>query len=331
MSDTVAVIGSNSFSGADFIDLVLQETDSHVVGLSRSPEKRPLFLRYRGRSDLSRFRFAQMDLNRDMGALQDLLAAVRPAYVVNFAAQSEVAPSWDHPEQWFQTNAVSTAALANFLKNRDWLRRYVHISTPEIYGSCHGLVREDAPFNPSTPYAASRAAAELMLRTLIQQSAFPAVVVRSANVYGAGQQLHKIIPRALIHLKLGRTIDLHGGGTARRSFIHVRDVSRGELAIMQRGHAGGAYHLATETTIRICDLVRRLCARVGADFDRCTRSVDDRPGQDGAYQLDCSAARSAFGWHAQIPLEAGLAEVTDWIDREWDLIRRESLTYTHRP
>ena len=389
--DTILVIGSNSFSGSDFIDLVLQETDARVVGVSRSPEKSALFLRYRGfarqcepsldtarektaptrderkssfktkyppftpssrpplaayrgalpnlggkarerdRSDLSRFQFVQLDLNRDMPALQELLGTVRPAHVVNFASQSEVAPSWEHPEQWFQTNAVAVAALANFLKGREWLRRYVHISTPEVYGSCSGLVTEDAPFNPSTPYAASRAAAELLLRTFVAQYAFPAVFVRAANVYGARQQLHKIIPRTAIYLKLGRAIELHGGGQARRSFIHIRDVSRGELAIMQHGEVGHAYHLATDTTTEIREVVRRVCALRGADFERCTRVGDDRVGQDSAYLLDCAKTRSTLGWRPQIALDTGLAEVVEWVDREWNLLRDEPLAYVHKP
>src|SRR6185436_2484179 len=158
-------------------------------------------------------------LNRDMAALCEILTQAKPAYVVNFASQSEVVPSWDHPEQWFQTNAVSTAALANFLRRQKWLKRYVHISTPEVYGNCEGVVRENAPFNPSTPYAASRAAAELMLWTLVKEYGFPLTVIRSTNVYGAHQQLYKIIPRAVIYLKTGRRLPLHGGGQQVRSFI----------------------------------------------------------------------------------------------------------------
>ena len=128
---TVLVIGSNSFSGSDFVDHVLEETDYAVAGVSRSPEKSELFLPYKKWQDLSRFSFHQLDLNRDMSDLLALLARLRPEYVVNFAAQSEVGPSWAHPEHWFQTNAVAIAALGNFLKDQKWLKRYVHISSPE--------------------------------------------------------------------------------------------------------------------------------------------------------------------------------------------------------
>lgn len=330
-AQTVCVIGSNSFSGGDFVDLLLGETAYDVVGVSRAPEQSRVFLAYRDRADLSRYAFHQMDLNRDMPALLELLRRTRPAYIVNFASQSEVAPSWEHPEQWFQTNAVSTAELGNFLRRQEWLRRYVHISTPEVYGSCEGNVVESTPFNPSTPYAASRAAGEMMLSTLVKEFGFPATFVRSTNVYGAHQQLHKIIPRTLIYLKTGRRLPLHDGGRQVRSFIHIRDISRGELGVMENGRDGDAYNLSPDRSVTIRELVEQICAARGADFTAATEEVTARPGHDKIYVIDSTKARTALGWRPSVGLEDGLAEVGDWIDRDWDEISRLPLEYVHRP
>ena len=130
---------------------------------------------------------------------------------MNFAAaQGEVAPSWKNPNQWFQTNAVAVATLSNFLKDQEWLEKYVHISTPEVYGTCDGLIEESTPINPSSPYAASKAAGDLMLFTLVKSFSFPAVLIRATNVYGAHQQLFRIIPRSIIYLKLGKKGNLNG-------------------------------------------------------------------------------------------------------------------------
>src|SRR5208282_529500 len=101
--------------------------------------------------------FQQADFNRDMDRLLATLDEFAPDYIVNFAAQSEVAPSWEHPDHWFQTNTVALARLINGIKEAPYLQRYVHISSPEVYGTCEGTVREDAPLNPTTPYAASKA------------------------------------------------------------------------------------------------------------------------------------------------------------------------------
>ena len=217
----VAVIGSNSFSGSDFIDLLLEKGTYSVMGLSRSAEKSPLFLPYK-RHRGADFEFFQVDLNKDFAKLFRTLDSFEPEYVINFAAQSEVAPSWENPGQWFQTNAVAVTELAQGLKDRRYLKRYVHISSPEVYGNCQGNVTEESPPNPSTPYAASKAAGDFSLFTFFKNYRFPLVMIRATNVYGANQQLFKIIPRTVIYLKSGKKIELHGGGVAVKSYIHIR-------------------------------------------------------------------------------------------------------------
>jgi dTDP-glucose 4,6-dehydratase len=327
----VVVLGANSFSGQDFVDLLLDDPAHRVIGVSRSPERSPAFLRYRSRADLSRYRYVKCDLNADMDVLLALLDKERPEAVVNFAAQSEVAPSWDHPEHWFETNTVALARLVNHLRRREYLKRYLHVSSPEAYGTCEGKVVESAPFNPSTPYAASKAAADLLLSTFRKQFGFPLLTVRATNVYGARQQLFKIIPRTAIFLKLDRTIELHGGGQAVKSYIHVRDVSRGELAILEKGRLGEVYHLSPDSGVAVKDVVRRLCEKLGKDFAASTRAVAERPGQDKAYVLDSTKARGELGWKPEVDLDAGLAEVVEWVQRNWDEISRQPLDYQHKP
>ena len=323
------MLGSNSFSGADFIDLLLERGGYSVTGVSRSPEKGECFLPYKRRSNID-FRFHQMDFNNDMDRIIDLLNSIQPEYVVNFAAQSEVAPSWDFPEQWFQTNAVAITQLINALKEKKYLKRYVHISSPEVYGTCEGVVREDAPMNPSTPYAASKAAGDFSIFTYVKNFNFPMVMIRATNVYGAYQQLFKIIPRSVIYIKLGQTIELHGGGKAVKSYIHIRDVSRGELAILEQGRLGRIYHLSPDQGIAVRDVVRLICERMDTPFEEATAMVAERPGQDAAYVIDSSRARSELGWAPAIDIEEGLGEVVDWCEQYWDDINRQPLEYIHK-
>lgn len=327
---SIAIIGSNSFSGSDFIDLLLEDSQNDVIGISRSPEKSALFLPYK-RHQGANFRFYQMDLNKDIHKIIELLDSFEPEYVVNFAAQSEVAPSWEHPDQWFQTNVVSLAKLTNMLKDRDYLKRYMHISSPEVYGTCEGRITESAPLNPSTPYAASKAAADLFLFTLIKNFQFPLIMIRSTNVYGAHQQLFKIIPRSAIYLKMGKKISLHGGGAAVKSYIHIRDISHGELAAMERGRTGTIYHLSPEGGYTIRDVVRKICEFMGSDFEAMTVAVGERLGQDAAYVIDSTRARKELGWSPKISLEEGLTEVIDWIGNNWEQIRNATLEYVHKP
>jgi len=327
----ILVLGANSFSGQDFVDLLLDEGVNEVLGVSRSPQRPVLFSRYLLRGEASRFRYLQIDMNRQMAELLELLDSERPAWIVNFAAQSEVAPSWQHPQDWFQTNCVALARLVNHLRQRDYVGRYLHISSPEVYGTCRGRVDENAPLNPSTPYAVSKASADLLLRTYAKQFGFPLVTVRATNVYGARQQLFKIIPRSAIYMRLGRKIPLHGGGRAVKSYIHVRDVSRGELAVLQGGRLGEVYHLSPDRGIAVREVVRSIAREMGRALEDVSESVDERPGQDAAYVIDSTRARSQLGWKPSIPFEEGICEVVEWVRQYWTEIRRQPLEYQHRP
>ncbi|MFA6217322.1 MAG: GDP-mannose 4,6-dehydratase [Candidatus Omnitrophota bacterium] len=326
----VVVIGSNSFSGSDFVDLLLEKKQYSVVGISRSPEKSALFLAYKRHAQPD-FRFMQLDLNKDMAGVRKTLADFEPEYVVNFAAQSEVAPSWKNPGQWFQTNAVAITELADFLKNCSFLKKYVHISSPEVYGTCSGTIKEDAPLNPSTPYAASKAAGDLSLFTFVKNFKFPLVMIRSTNVYGAHQQLFKIIPRSAIYIKSGRLIELHGGGKAVKSYIHIRDISRGELLAMEKGKTGEIYHLSPDEGVAVSDVVKTMCEKLKVPFEKAAKSVEERLGQDAAYVIDSSKARKELGWRPTIALNDGLEEVVNWVTGSWNDIIKEPLEYIHKP
>lgn len=324
----VAVIGSNSFSGSDFVDLLLDRADTEVLGISRSREKGPLFLPYLSKKS-GRFHFLHADMNHDAQEILAELDRFRPQYIVNFVALSEVAKSWEYPEHFLQTNVLALATLLQGLKDCSYMKRYVQISSPEVYGTCTGTVAETMPLNPSTPYAASKASADLLLQTYVKAFNFPAVTVRATNVYGAHQQLFKIIPRSIIRLKRGERIELHGGGSAVKSFIHIRDVSRGEEAVMEYGQPGEIYHLSPDDSHSIRDLVGRICRVLGKDERASTLAVSERLGQDAAYVIDSSKARTAFQWAPRISIDQGISGTIEWIERFWSEIQAESHEYIH--
>lgn len=332
MSERIAVIGSNSFSGASFVGHCLAQ-GLDVLGASRSDEPSRCFLPYRWLSTeaQARFRFVRADLNHDLDALMAALDAFQPSAVVNFAAQGMVAQSWLTPGHWYQTNVVANVLFHDRLRRAPWLKSYVHVSTPEVYGNTSGVINEDAPFNPSTPYAASRAACDLHLRTFLAQYKFPVCWTRAANVYGAGQQLYRIIPRTILSIKLGQKLQLHGGGLSVRSFIHIDDVAAATLAIARRAPAGECFHLSTDRFISIRELVEMICRMMGAGVNDVAEITADRPGKDAAYTLDSTKARRALGWHNTVALEDGVRATIDWVDAHFDELRRQPLDYIHKP
>ena len=325
------VIGSNSFSGQDFIDLLLDDPSNEVIGISRSSEYPDYFLRYKQRENLTNYSFQKFDLNLEMPQFLEFLDTTEPQTITNFAAQSEVAPSWENPDQWFQTNCVSLARLVKHLSERDYLDRYLHISSPEVYGSCESLVTETSPVNPSTPYAASKAAADMLLKSFAEYKGFPLVTVRATNVYGARQQLFKIMMRTSIFIRLNRRIPLHGGGQAVKSYIHIRDVSKGEKVVLERGRLGEIYHLSPEKGIRVRDVVAALANAMGKRLEDVAEDVEERLGQDAVYEIDSTKVRDEFGWRPLISFEDGVQEIVAWIDKYWSQIQDAPHEYIHRP
>ncbi|EAT59798.1 GDP-mannose 4,6-dehydratase [Chlorobium ferrooxidans] len=327
--DTVLIVGSNSFSGATFADYALQQ-GAQVIGVSRSPEPVDAFLPYKWH-DHSNFSFYQLDLNRHLDEITRLLRERRPAYVVNFAAQSMVGESWQNPGDWFMTNTVSTVKFHDELRKVDFLRRYVHVSTPEVYGSCSGFVSEDFPFNPTTPYAVSRAAADMSLRTFRAVYGFPVVTTRAANVYGPGQQLYRIIPRTILCILLGRKLQLHGGGVSTRSFIYMDDVCDATWRIMQNGRDGQTYHISTDEVISIRELVELLCRKLDVKFEDHVECVGERLGKDSAYHLDSSRVRRELGWQDHTRLDQGIDACIAWVRKNFEELKVQPLDYQHKP
>ncbi len=328
----VLVLGSNSFSGASFArHLLMRGLD--VIGASRSPEAPEVFLPYKWltKEQQARFRFVQLDLNHNLEMLERLIRDERIQVITNFAAQSMVGESWDKPDDWMQTNVVSVARLAERLRHIDFLEKYIHVTTPEVYGSTNGWIAEDTPFNPSTPYAVSRAAGDMLFKIYRETFGLPVVSTRAANVYGPGQPLYRIIPRTIFFLLTGRMLELHGGGVSTRSFIHIDDVSRATWQIAQHAPVGETYHISTDHSIAVKDLVALICEKLNKPFDAHVKVVGERPGKDSAYWLKSEKLRSKLGWADTIGLERGLDETLAFVQANLAAFQMQPMQYIHKP
>ena len=324
------VIGSNSFSGAHFVRHLLEQGHP-VLGASRSPEPHAVFLPYRWlKEGQELFQFRVLDLNHDLDELLNWIQAEQPEYIVNFAAQGMVAQSWQIPEHWYQTNVVAQVKLHDRLRQLPFLRKYVHVTTPEVYGSTEGWVKENFHFAPSTPYAVSRAACDLHLMSFFKVYGFPVVFTRAANVYGPGQQLYRIIPKALLCARTGQKLSLHGGGHSIRSFIHIEDVARATRQLALQAPAGESYHLSTWHTVSIRQLVEQICIFSGVAFQALSEVSADRLGKDQAYLLDSSKIREELDWADQISLQDGLKETLQWMDDNLKELSQQPNEYHHK-
>jgi dTDP-glucose 4,6-dehydratase len=149
-------------------------------------------------------------------------------------------------------------------------------------------------------------------------------------VYGPGQQLYRIIPRTILFILLGKKIELHGGGSSTRSFIHMRDVSDATWKIAQHGANGDTYHISTDEVISIKDLVAKICTKLGARFEDHVEIVGERLGKDSAYHLDSTKVRKELGWSDQINLDTGIDECIAWVKENLETLRNEPMNYIHK-
>ena len=197
MKPNIFILGSNSFSGSNYINLLLNK-GYKVTGISRSKEINSVYLKYKTNKNLNLFEFYKLDLNKDLNKIVNLIQKKKPSVIVNFIAQGMVAESWKSPEDWYQTNIVSQVKLYNSLIKLKFIKKMIHVTTPEVFGSNNKKIGENANFNPNTPYAISRATLDIHLKKYQENFRLPIIFTRTANVYGPCQQLYRIIPKTIM-------------------------------------------------------------------------------------------------------------------------------------
>lgn len=285
----ILVLGESSFSGGWFVDVAKAGHD--IVSVDR-----PAW-------DL-RFESSVKLLSKLVGE------GFR--HVVNYAAINVVPDSWQKASVYYETNTAGIARLAQTLLGAG-VEKFVQVSTPEVYGSTGAFLKEGAAFNPSTPYAVSRAAADMHLRLMHKAFGLPVCFTRTVNVYGERQQAYRIIPKAARCALSGEKLPLEGGGLSMRSFIHAEDAARATLRVLEDGRPGEDYHIAYPEQVQIRWLVEVICKRLGKNPADVIEDVSERVGKDMNYRLDDSKIRSELGWRETISLDAGLDRTLAWI------------------
>ena len=326
---TYFVMGSTSFAGSWFVKGALEQ-GMKVFGIGRSSSVHDIFLPYKKNENLQLFSYQQMDINHNSEDIVAMIKKIQPEVIVDFAAQGMVAQSWNWPEQWYQTNIVAKARLQNALIKMPFLKRYIRISTPEVYGHTEELSIEHTRYNPSTPYAISQAAIDMHLMACFKEYGFPVVFTRFANFYGSGQQFYRIVPRAMFCALAREFLPLHGGGSSVRAFIHGHDVSDGILRVIEKGKPGQIYHFSTDEFVTIRELVEKIAKKGQLELEDFVKVGPERPGKDAAYLMNANKAKKELGWHPRYDLDSGLEETLQWVRGNLDTIRDMPKEYIHR-
>lgn len=323
------VIGSNSFSGSNLINFLLNKK-RNVIAVSRSKEINKVYLPYKKSKYLDLLKFYKVDLNKDINKMSKILKKFKPQYIINYAAQGMVAQSWLSPEDWYNTNIVGQVRLIQVLKECKFIKKYIHVTTPEVYGSTNNKIKENFNFNPSTPYAISRATTDTHLKRYFEEFNFPVIFTRTANVYGPGQQLYRIVPKAILFSKLKKKFPLHGGGRSIRSFIFIEDASYATYKIALKGQIGQTYHISTNKIISIKNLVKKIFLKNKKNLKNFILNSKDRTGKDHTYNLNSEKIRSRLGWKPLYSLEDGIIETEKWVQNNFEILKKIKIEYIHK-
>lgn len=301
------VTGGAGFIGSNFIRHVLSsEPDAVVTNLD--------LLTYAGvrttveeLGRLDRHRFVHGDV-RDATMVDELVGEAD--VVVHFAAESHVDRSIHGPTPFLTTNVVGTGVLLDSAR-RHRVERFIHVSTDEVYGSvAEGSASEDAALRPSSPYSASKAGSDLLVRSYAVTFEYPAIVTRCTNNYGPYQFPEKVIPLFVTNLLDGRKVPLYGDGRHERDWLHVEDHCAALHLLVEEGKPGEVYNIGAGAQLPNIELARRILAAFGRD-DSWIERVPDRPGHDRRYAVD-SSKMQRLGWRPLHSLDDRLADTIDW-------------------
>lgn len=242
--------------------------------------------------------------------------------VVHFAAESHVDRSILSAAEFIKTNVLGTQVLLDAARRKK-VGRFLHISTDEVGGSMETgqTFREDSVLKPSSPYAASKTAAEHLVNAAVHTFGIDAVVTRTSNNYGPYQFPEKLLPLAIINALEDKPIPVYGDGLQERDWIHVEDNVRALVEVLERGSAGTTYHIGGRTPLRNIDVLRRLL-RVLRRPESLLKHVDDRLGHDRRYAVDCTKIERELGWRPEIGFDEGLASTAAWYEDNDDWVGR---------
>ena len=331
MKSKIFVIGSNSFSGSSFIDYLLSK-NLFVIGISRSGENKNDYLKYKKNKNIKNFKFYKADINKNFNLIIKLLNKYKPSIIINYSSQGMVNESWNSPIDWYITNFLSTVKIVNYLINKKYLKKFINFTTPEVYGDNKKKLSEETSFNPSTPYALSRASADTHMKLMNKYKRFPVIFTRAANVYGPHQQLYRIIPKAIMILKKKNKIPVDGNGLTYRSFIHIDDVNSALYKILKFGKVGKTYHISTNDFISIIDLVKKIIKIINktSNFDKYFFYKKDRLGKDEFYKLSSKKIIKELKWKSKITINDGIKDVASWIEINYKSLIKDKLVYKHK-
>jgi len=313
----ILVTGGCGFIGSNFIEYVLKHTDANVVNVDS--------LTYAGKSyhpRSDRYRFSHMSMGDPL--VEQLLTDFQPDYIINFAAETHVDRSITSPEIFVQTNVVDTFKFIQnvylYTQSRPHVR-FVHVSTDEVYGQLNETdpaFTEDTPYTPNSPYSATKASSDHLVRAYQHTYGLPAIITNCSNNYGPRQFPEKLIPLTIHRALTNQKIPLYGTGLNIRDWLFVEDHCDALYTVLTKGKIGSKYNIggnAERTNVEVIKSILKLMNKP----ESLIEYVEDRKGHDFRYAINSNRIQSELGWEPTVTFEQGLARTIEWytFNMEW--------------
>ena len=307
---SILITGGLGFIGSNFIKYIFNKYNYNIINVdsvtyAANRNNVPPAI-----TNSSRYFFAETDIN-NTNNIRYLIEKHSVKYIVNFAAESHVDNSINNSTPFIQTNINGTHSLLSLLHDSPNIKRYLQVSTDEVYGSLteeDDAFTENTPLQANSPYSASKASADLLCRSFYETFNYPILITRCSNNYGPNQHEEKLIPLMIKNAKAGRKLPVYGDGRNIRDWIHVSDHCSGIDAVLHDGKIGEVYNIGGKNEVRNIDIVKTILKLLGKDESQI-EFVKDRLGHDWRYAIDNSKIQNELNWFPSVTFKEGLKEL----------------------
>ncbi|WP_435151335.1 GDP-mannose 4,6-dehydratase [Candidatus Pelagibacter bacterium nBUS_44] len=322
----ILILGASSFSGSSFANFMLDK-NFYVIATYRQ-KKNSLYQPHLQNRNKKNLKNIQVDLNKNINYLLKMIKIHKPSVIVDFASLCMVNESWKNPDVYFKSNLEKKSILIKELTNKKFLKKYIYISTPEIFGSNSNSIKENYNiFNPSTPYAVSKLSFELLLKSYGKLFNLPFIICRFSNFYGISQPNYRLIPKVVLSILKRKKFPLQGSGLSKRNFIESFDFSNGIYKALMKGKIKSTYHFSTNKFYTIKDVIKKICKINNYKYEDLVKTNKERTGKDKIYILNCKKTIKELNWRPKINFEKSLRNIISYYQKNLKILSKLDTKY----